>query len=187
MFTSIFSTISVIEDRREGFLQSAMVAPVSRGQIVISKVWGGSLLALLQVILLVPLIFLIDLKSSWINVTLSLAVLFLLANALTALSFFFAWKLNSIQGFHGVMNLILFPMWFLSGALFPATSAPTWLRSLMWVNPMSHALSLVRDLLSHPTFESQSFLIPLSSLFLTAGCFYLLSVRTVSQSQEKSV
>src|SRR6188472_251910 len=92
LFTAIFSTISIIEDRREGFLQSVLVAPVPRMAIVLGKVLGGTVLAIV-------------------------------AFSLTALGFCIAWRMNSTQGFHAIMNLFLMPLWFLSGALFPAEGA----------------------------------------------------------------
>lgn len=147
LFTSIFSTISVIEDRREGFLQSVLVAPISRVVVVLGKVVGGSLLALSQGVLFLCLAPLLGISLSFEGVLWSLGAMGLMSLALTALGFAFAWRLDSVQGFHGVMNLILMPMWLLSGALFPFAEAPLWLRVLMRLNPLSYGVELLRGAL----------------------------------------
>ncbi len=149
LFTSIFSTISLIEDRHEGFLQGVLVAPVSRGSLVGGKVVGGTLLALLQ-----GLILLLAAPFAGISLTLvgTLQAVLALAGvslALTAFSFTFAWRLDSIQGFHSVMNLVLMPMWLLSGAFFTVDRAPMWLKPFMIVNPLTYGLTALKQGLYH--------------------------------------
>jgi ABC-2 type transport system permease protein len=144
LFTAIFSTISVIEDRREGFLQSVLVAPGWRGGLVLGKMLGGTVLALGQVLLVLAAGALLGLRlgvASFLSVAF---VLFVVAFGFTGLGFLIAWKLDSTQGFHAIMNLLLMPMWILSGALFPADGAPVWLRIVMRLNPMRHALDALR-------------------------------------------
>jgi ABC-2 type transport system permease protein len=148
LFAAIFSNISVIEDRHEGFLQGVLVAPVSRTALVAGKVLGGATLAWLQ-----GVIFLILAPFSGIHLTAASAleaagVLALLAITLTSLGFFFAWKLDSVQGFHGIMNVVLMPMWLLSGAFFPLSGAPRWLSVLMRLNPLTYGVELLRQELS---------------------------------------
>lgn len=143
LFTAIFSAISVIEDRREGFLQAVLVSPAPRGGLVLGKLLGGSCLSLLQGLLMMALAPLLDIHPTLNGALLALAVLFLVSFGLTGLGFLAAWKLDSVQGFHAVMNLVLMPLWFLSGALFPAAGAPGWLRFLMKVNPLSHAVDVL--------------------------------------------
>lgn len=151
LFTAIFSTISVIEDRREGFLQSVLVAPIPRAALVLGKVLGGASLAFLQGLLFLALAPTVGLWPSAGGLALALATLALAALGLTGLGFAIAWRLDSTQGFHAVMNLFLIPMWMLSGALFPAAGAPGWLRALVAVNPVSYAVSALQAaLLSAP-------------------------------------
>jgi ABC-2 type transport system permease protein len=150
LFAAIFSNISVIEDRHEGFLQGVLVAPVSRTALVTGKILGGATLAWLQ-----GVIFLALAPFSGIHLTAASAleaagVLALLAITLTALGFFFAWKLDSVQGFHAIMNVVLMPMWLLSGAFFPLSGAPRWLSALMRVNPLTYGVELLRGELSGP-------------------------------------
>lgn len=146
LFTAIFSTISIVEDRQEGFLQGVLVAPVPRFAIVVGKVLGSTTLAVLQgavFLLLAPLahvqIHLADLPALF-------AVMLLVAFGLSGLGFLVAWWLDSTQGFHAIMNVFLIPMWILSGALFPATGAAGWVRALMLANPLTYGVSALRRL-----------------------------------------
>jgi ABC-2 type transport system permease protein len=144
LFTAIFSTISVIEDRKEGFLQAVLVAPVPRSAIVLGKVLGGSTLALGQALLLLlaaPLAGLSPTLGGFLGAVLMLAVI---AVSLTTLGFMIAWKMESTQGFHAVMNLLLIPMWLLSGAFFPAAGASPWMGFLMRFNPLTYGMASVR-------------------------------------------
>jgi ABC-2 type transport system permease protein len=150
LFTSTFTNISVIEDRREGFLQGVLVAPVPRGGIVLGKVLGGASIAALQALIFIALAVIGDLDVSLASPVWALAIV-LLAVSLTSLGFAFAWSLDSIQGFHTVMNLVLMPLWILSGALFPAHGTPWPLHSLMTVNPVTYGLALMRYGLGIPS------------------------------------
>ena len=150
LFAAIFSTISVIEDRHEGFLQGVLVAPVGRGAIVAGKVLGGATLAWLQGVVFLVLAPLVGLRLTLASGLAAAGVLALLAVALTAIGFGFAWKVDSVQGFHGVMNVVLLPMWLLSGAFFPLAGAPWWLRLLMRINPLTYGVSALHDLLVVP-------------------------------------
>jgi ABC-2 type transport system permease protein len=147
LFTAIFSTISIIEDRREGFLQSVLVAPVPRAAIVLGKVLGGTALAFGQSLLFLLLGPLVGVKPSAGGLVLAMGLMALLALALTALGFCIAWRMSSTQGFHAVMNLFLMPMWFLSGALFPAHNASGPLRAVMLLNPLTYGLAGLREAL----------------------------------------
>ena len=144
LFTAIFSTISVIEDRREGFLQGVLVAPVSRMQIVLGKVLGGTILAFGQGLILLILAPLIGVRLSLGAFALSAITMLALAFALTALGLCIAWRMTSTQGFHAVMNLFLMPMWFLSGALFPVSGAWRGLQWVMMLNPLTYGLAALR-------------------------------------------
>jgi len=141
LFTAIFSTISIIEDRREGFLQSVLVAPVPRMAVVLGKVLGGTVLAFGQGLIFLILAPLIGMPLSILGFLAACAVMFIISFALTGLGFIIAWRMTSTQGFHAIMNLFLMPLWFLSGALFPPQNAWGGLRWLMQVNPLSYGLA----------------------------------------------
>lgn len=144
LFAAIFSTISVIEDRREGFLQAVVVAPVSPLSVALGKIAGGTLLALAQGGALLALAPLLGTAPHASALLAAILVLALLALALTGVGLAIAWMLESTQGFHAVMNLFLIPMWFLSGSFFPAEGAPAWLRAAMAVNPLTYGVASLR-------------------------------------------
>lgn len=155
MFTAIFSTISVIEDRREGFLQGVLAAPVPRSVIVLGKVLGGTILAVLQAslfLLIGPLLSYTGMSPGLqIDVSLAQAVLaglFLavIAVELTSLGFLIAWPMNSTQGFHAIMSIFLMPMWLLSGAFFPGGGSD-WLAWIIRLNPLTYGVAGLRRLL----------------------------------------
>ena len=144
LFTAIFSTISVIEDRKEGFLQGVLVAPVSRMSIVLGKTLGGTILAFGQGLIFLILAPLIGIRMSLAAFALAAFAMLVLSFALTALGLCIAWRMSSTQGFHAIMNLFLMPMWFLSGALFPVAGAWTGLALIMRLNPLTYGLAALR-------------------------------------------
>jgi daunorubicin resistance ABC transporter membrane protein len=144
LFTAIFSTISVIEDRHHGFLQAVLVAPVSRTALVLGKTLGGVAIALIQaavLLLMAPLAGFSLAAMSW--PLLATALLFS-AIGFTALGFAVAWWIDSTQGYHAVMSVALIPLWMLSGAMFPPSGAHRAIALLMAANPMTYAVSAVR-------------------------------------------
>lgn len=148
LFTAIFSTISIIEDRREGFLQGVLVAPVPRAAIVLGKVLGGTALALLQVSVFWLLAPLAGVWTGPLEIA-ALVLFFALSGmALTALGFAIAWPMESTQGFHAIMSVVLMPMWLLSGAFFPAEGAGP-LGWIMRLNPMTYMVAGSRRILYH--------------------------------------
>lgn len=155
LFTAIFASISVIEDRNAGFLQGVLVAPVPRLSIVLGKVLGGATLGFLQGVLLLVLAPLTGVAAGWGGFVAACGIIFLTALALSTLGFLLAWRTDSVQGFHAVMNLLLFPMWLLSGAFFPAGGAALWVQVVMWVNPLSYGLGALRRVLYPPAVADQ--------------------------------
>ena len=148
LFASIFSTISLIQDRQTGFLQGVLVAPVSRAAIVLGKVLGGTGIALVQGLLFLalgPLVGISPGPAGWVAAA---GVLALVAFALTSLGVLLAWRFDSVQGFHAIMNLFLIPLWLLSGAVFPPEKAAGWIRTVMAVNPLSYGVSALRQVLT---------------------------------------
>lgn len=143
LFTSIFSNLSLIEDRREGFLQSVLVAPISNLAIVAGKVLGGAAIAWLQGMLLLLLGAISGVRIPWSSVAPAAGAIALLALGLSALGFALAWRFDSVQAFHGIMNVVLMPMWVLSGAAFPISSSHIVLRMLSTINPMTYGLALI--------------------------------------------
>ncbi|GMT41779.1 MAG: transport permease protein [bacterium] len=170
LFTAVFSMISIIEDRREGFLQSVLVAPVPGYVIVIGKILGSSSLAFVQGIpflLIAPFVG-IGLGSAG-SFAASLIILFSVSFSLSAMGFIIAWKLDSTQGFHAVMNMFLIPMWLLSGALFPVAGMHSWLAPLAKVNPLTYCIAALQHQFFAPgavgNLPSMPFCITMMALF----------------------
>ena len=145
LFTSIFATISVVNDRREGFLQGILVAPVPRWRIVFAQALGGTTLSVLQGVLLLILAPMTGIRFSAASLFATLGVMALLAFGLTNLGLLIAWRMDSTQGFHAIMNLLLIPIWLLSGAFFPSTGVPGWLEWTMKLNPLTYGLAAFRQ------------------------------------------
>ncbi len=142
LFTAIFTTISVIEDRREGFLQSVLVSPAPRVALVAGKAIGGTVITALQAVAMLLLgVVLFGVPGMWMPLA-SVGVLLMLALALTGVGLAFAWPMDSTAGYHAVMNLLLMPMWLLSGAVFPTDTAAMPVRVLMLLNPLTYGQTL---------------------------------------------
>ena len=158
MFTAIFATISVIEDRSEGFLQGVLVSPVPRWSIVLGKVVGGTVIAVLQAVLMLLIAIALPMQWNLVAVLHLFGILVAGAFGLTCLGFVLAWKLDSVHGFHAIMNLLLMPMWLLSGAFFPipeltaqSSVGQMMIHWLMKFDPLTYVVSLVRQVM----YESQ--------------------------------
>jgi ABC-2 type transport system permease protein len=158
LFTSIFTMMSVIEDRKEGFLLSVLVAPVPRAAIVLGKVLGGTTLSAIQGMIFLFLAPFAGIHLGIVQIFMVGAVVLLVSFALTALGFAIAWPMDSAQAFHGIINLFLIPLWLLSGALFPLAGASGWIRVLMRLNPLTYGVDALRGLL-YPGAET-SFPLP---------------------------
>lgn len=183
VFTSIFSTISVIEDRHEGFLQSVLVSPLSPLSIVMGKVVGGALIALFQGLVFLALAPLAGFHLTIIDVVLVFLSISSISLAMTALGFLFAWRLDSVQGFHAVMNLVLFPMWLLSGAFFPAESASKFIKPVMYLNPLTYGMWSLRGAMSGQSQISE-LLVQVGIVGLFGIVFLGLAVLLVNRKRE---
>lgn len=144
LFSAIFATITVIEDRREGFLQAVLAGPGSRLAVVLGKALGSSAIALMQASLFLLLAPLAGVTAATLDVPLLLTVMVLSALALTGMGMSLAWWVRSSAGYHAVMSIVLLPMWVLSGAMFPLKGADSWLAWVMRVNPMRFSVEGVR-------------------------------------------
>jgi ABC-2 type transport system permease protein len=173
LFTAIFTMMSVIEDRNEGFLLSVLVAPVPRAAIVLGKVLGGTTLAAAQGLVCLVFAPLVGVQMTIASFALIVVTVFLVSFALTALGFAIAWPMDSTQAFHAIINLFLIPMWLLSGALFPISGASTWIRWLMYVNPLTYGVEALRTLMYPQAPSSFSFAFSLTASILTLVLFAL--------------
>ena len=170
LFTSIFTMMSVIEDRKEGFLLSVLVAPVPRSAIVLGKILGGTTLAAVQGMIFLIFAPFTGVHLDPVQVLLVAVVVFLVSFSLTALGFAIAWPMDSSQAFHDIVNLFLIPLWLVSGALFPLSGASGWIRIIMRLNPLTYGVEALRGLL-YPGSETS---FPLSSSIATLLLFSLV-------------
>jgi len=187
LFTSIFTMMSVIEDRKEGFLLSVLVAPVPRTAIVLGKVLGGTTLSAIQGMIFLIFAPFAGVHLQLLSVLLVAVVVFLVSFSLTALGFAIAWPMDSSQAFHGIVNLFLIPLWLVSGALFPITGASKWIQVVMRLNPLTYGVAALRGLI-YPGAET-SFPLPtamatlaLFSLFMFGLAVLMVNRRTTRPS-----
>lgn len=185
MFSAVFSTMSIIEDRREGFLLSVLVSPAPRSAIVFGKAKGSATLAWIQGMIFLAFAPLAGFHPSVPQLAAAAAAIFLLAFTFSLLGFWIAWQTESSQGFHAIMNLLLFPLWLISGAVFSPAGAHSWVRVLMAVNPLTYGLALLRQSLEAapppgtPTVALSLAVALSAAVFLLLAC--LLVVRKPSR------
>jgi ABC-2 type transport system permease protein len=170
LFTSIFTMMSVIEDRKEGFLLSVMVAPVPRSAIVLGKVMGGTTLSAVQGMIFLIFAPFAGVHLQLLSVLMVALVVLLVSFSLTALGFAIAWPMDSSQAFHGIVNLFLIPLWLVSGALFPISGASKWIQVVMRLNPLTYGVAALRELM-YPAAETS---FPLPSAIATLVLFSLV-------------
>jgi ABC-2 type transport system permease protein len=165
MFSAIFSTISIIEDRREGFLLSMLVSPAPRTSMVLGKILGAATLAWIQGLIFLAFAPLAGVRIPLLDYVPVAAAVLLISFTLTGLGFVIAWRMDSTAGFHAIMNLLLVPMWMVSGSLFPMSTAHGWVKAIMWINPLTYSIALLNHTLQLPNAAPGS----LESLGVTAG------------------
>ena len=183
LFTTIYATMSIIEDRSMGFLQAVLVAPGSRASLVFGKILGVTSIGLIQsavFLALAPWAGYSYGNISWFGVTLLLTVSLM---GFTAMNFSFAWVINSTQGYHAIMNVLLIPLWMLSGAIFP--TGPTWLKDIMLFNPMTYVVKGLRSTLSgHVSWNETC--APLLILFIFSLLTFYWAIRVCSRNKSQN-
>jgi ABC-2 type transport system permease protein len=144
MFTAMFSAASIVWDREFGFLREMMVAPVRRSSIVIGKCLGGATVAGLQGLLVICLAGLVHVPYTPLLLLGIFGLQLLLAYSITAFGVMIAVRIKQMQSFMGVMQMIVMPMFFISGALFPVSGLPRWLAVLNRLDPLTYAVDPMR-------------------------------------------
>jgi ABC-2 type transport system permease protein len=144
LFPAIFSSMSIVWDREFGFLKEIQVAPIPRTAVAVGKALGGSTVAMLQSAVLLALAPLVGVAVSPAMLLEVLALMFLLAFALASLGVAIASRMRTMEGFQVVMNFVLMPLLFLSGAFFPLQGLPGWLAVLTHLDPVAYAVDAIR-------------------------------------------
>ncbi|MFB3777159.1 MAG: ABC transporter permease [Bryobacteraceae bacterium] len=183
MVSAVFSTMSLIEDRREGFLLSMLVSPAPRSAVVLGKTLGSATLAWIQGLILMAFGPLTGVWLPPLVLLKAVGVIFLISLTFTLLGFLIAWHMESSQGFHAVMNLVLFPLWMVSGSLFTPERAHGWMRAVMTVNPLTYAQAALRGLLDpRATAGAPSLTL---SLTITGACALALLVASTAAARRR--
>jgi ABC-2 type transport system permease protein len=186
LFTAIFATISTVEDRREGFLQGVLVAPISRATVVMGQVLGATTLAWIPSCLFLVLAPLAGIRLTLGAVAMAAAIMAIIAFALTSIGLVIAWRIESTQGFHAIMNLILIPIWLLSGAFWPVSGAPRPLEWAMRLNPLMYGVAALREALysGQPgAFTAMpGFATACTVALVFAAATYLMAARTAERA-----
>jgi ABC-2 type transport system permease protein len=148
LFTSIMGGMSVLWDKEFGFLKEIMVAPVSRVSIVLGRIAGGTTTALIQGLMILSISMAFGFRvASAASYPLALVFLVLIATAFLGLGLIFASRMKDMQGFGIVMNFVIFPIFFLSGALYPLGNLPVWVRVLSFADPLTYGVDGLRGAL----------------------------------------
>ena len=145
LFTAIFSAVSIVWDREFGFLKEVMVAPVSRLAVALGKVAGGSTVALLQGLLVLALAPLVGVQLSWDQALVLVALMWLLAAVMTSFGILVAARQRTMEGFQVIMQFLVMPMFFLSGAFFPLKGVPIWMIWLSRADPVTYGVDPIRQ------------------------------------------
>lgn len=181
MFAGVFSAVSIVWDREFGFLKEMLVAPVPTWSIALGKVISGSTIACIQGGLMLALAPLVGVGLSPLLVIKLLPVLFLVSFSMTGLGILVATRLKSMQGFQMVMNFIMMPMFFLSGALFQLAGAPSWMDVLARIDPLTYGVDALRAIMIPDLPSRYSFATDVSVMALISGAMLVFAVVAFSR------
>ena len=158
LFTAIFGAMSIVWDREFGFMRELLVAPIDRAAIAIGKTLGGATQAMIQGLILLVLAPFVGVALGPLVVVELVALVFVLAFGLSAMGVALASGMKSMQGFQMVMNFLMMPMFFLSGALFPLVGLPGWMTVLTRLDPAAYGIDPIRrTLLGGSGFPAERF------------------------------
>ncbi len=145
LFTSTFSGMSVLWDKQFGFMKEILVAPVSRLQVMLGKVLGGATIAIMQGILVLVIAFLFGVPVPGLfGIGLALVLMLLISFSFVSIGLIFATRMEDPQSFPMAMNFFIMPMFFLSGAIYPISTAPSWLSTIAYFNPLAYGVDGLR-------------------------------------------
>ena len=183
LMSSMMSGISIVWDREFGFLKEILVAPINRTAVAIGKTLGGSTVGMIQGMLLLVLAPLIGVSISAEMVVKLVPLLFLISFSITSLGVLIGARMKSTEGFQVIMQFILMPMIFVSGALFPMRNLPAWMNFLVKVNPVTYAIDPLRKII----FEAQGLPASVLEMLPQAGLGVTLFGHAVSMQEDIAV
>lgn len=156
LFSTTISALGTVHDREFGPMRMLLVAPVARSTLVFAKAIAATLAGTAQAALIVPLAALLGLRITLASFSATLGAMLLTAFALASLGMLLASRIRSLENFAVVMNFVLFPMFFLSGALYPASGLPPFLQPAVWINPLTYGVDLLKHALHGPVLGAQA-------------------------------
>lgn len=178
LFTSIFSGIELISDKQFGFLKETLVAPVSRFSIMLGRTLGGATTALLQGTIILAISFALGFRPNIFGIILALFFMILTAILFTALGTAIASRLDDMQAFPLIINFLIMPLFFLSGTLFPLDTAPKFLKTISYFNPLTYGVDGLRGSLtgtSHFALYFDFLILIITSIILIVIGSYLFN------------
>jgi ABC-2 type transport system permease protein len=181
IFTAIFSGMEIIWDRQFGFLKETLVAPVSRLNIMLGRTLGGATVATMQGIIVLVISLIVGFRpDSAVGVILSIFIMFLVAFLFTALGTMIASKLTDMQGFQLIINFLVMPLFFLSGALFPLQGLPNALAIAAKLDPLSYGIDAFRSLLIGASYYGLltdiTVLAAVTIVFISLGSYFFSKI-----------
>ncbi len=180
LFSSIFSSISIIWDKEFGLMKEILVAPVSRFSIVVGKALSGTIISVIQATIILLLFPFLGIKLSVVSIPYAIAISFILAFCISSLGIILATFFESMESFSAIMNFIVMPMFFLSGAMYPVKDLPDILKWISKLNPLTYGIdalkhAILKDtaIFDFPLFVDLSFLAVSSVVFvILAGIMF---------------
>jgi ABC-2 type transport system permease protein len=188
LFSTMLTALATVHDREFGPIRMLLIAPLPRSLTVFAKTAGAAILGLIQCILLFPLIWILGLRPSVTDMLQLIGAIALTSLALASLGMVIASRMRSIENFAGIMNFLMFPMFFLSSALYPATLLPGWLQPLVRCNPLAYGIDLMRHpLLSglYPGNLGTDYTIAFDVMVLTLVAIVLLTLASLLFGEEE--
>ncbi|MFA7170783.1 MAG: ABC transporter permease [Candidatus Paceibacterota bacterium] len=179
LFSAIFSGIEIIWERQFGFLKETLVAPVSRTKIMIGKTLGGATTSIFQATLLFAILILFGFEPNWVGLPLAVIFIFLIAIFFSALGIAIASRMSDMQGFQLIMNFLVMPIFFLSGALFPLSDLPPAITFITKIDPLTYGVDGLRGALS----TSSSMSVGSDFLILSVLCVFITALGSYSFSK----
>lgn len=181
LFAGVFSAVSIVWDREFGFLKEMLVAPVPSWSIALGKVVSGATIASFQGCLMLVLAPLAGVSLTPLMVAKLIPTLFLVAFSMTGMGVLVASRLKSMQGFQMIMNFIMMPMFFLSGAMFPLANAPAWMDTLAKINPLTYGVDALRSIMLTDVPSRYSFTVDITLIVLISALMLAVAVSTFSR------